>query len=110
MLCKPSPGFAKRFCPLTSNDCLPLIGFRLAVWTATQFLQLPPGYGFDDGFECVFERLTGLAGTIRCLACQDFIHHVFHALLIWHALRYPFRVGGSPTRPIKPFLLTTSIV
>jgi hypothetical protein len=68
---------------------LPLGGYRAPVWPVAKLSKLPTGLGLEYALKCVFECFSGLVCVSLCLACENFVGHLAHLLLVMRSKPLP---------------------
>ena len=61
---------------------LPLGGYRGSVWPIAKLPKLPTGFGLEHALKCIFECFSGPFCVSPCLACENFVGHLAHVLVV----------------------------
>ena len=72
---------------------LPLGGCRAALWPVTKLPKLPTGLGLEYALKRIFECFSGPFCVSLCLACENFVGHLAHLLIV---------VRGKPLTESSP--------
>ena len=69
--------------PTPSHEVpLPLGGYLAPVWPVAKLPKLPTGLGLQYALKRIFECFSGLFCVSLCLACENFIGHLAHLLVV----------------------------
>ena len=62
---------------------LPLRGYLAPVWPVAKLSKLPTSHGLEYTLKRIFECFSGLLFCVSlCLACENFVGHLAHLLVV----------------------------